>query len=395
MSFTKQSNRLDDALIAGHITHDQYLAAGGRTPETMLRGLREGSDALVKRHGIREIRSSKDMLSPDFHRQDFLKFLLSDPSTHIENFGPDSTDWKAINDAKRLNTVNPTILEDLYSKLDRSGPVYAQVNSGAEGLINLHKNRVLRQALSLRDTEALGAFSSPGNLIYTPTASTDTLGTRLNDLLGRKRNALDSEFDAELTRRHEIDEYRYNDLGQKSKRTLGSFGHAHPRVILNEHINLARAPKGTRNSSIDMRYRSREIPAYNIASEGRFEYGKGFKDVPIKPGGSYDFNAAKRSIERSIADDFFDNREMSRAARQAALKAAPVNETLSGLLGDLARTSGKSLITRTLSNAPDASLLGRLSNFIIKHSEYAPSNKSHLKIAYEMGAQEALRRAGI
>lgn len=164
---------------------------------------------------------------------------------------------------------------------------------------------------------------------------------------------------------------------------------------MNEHINLARAPKGTRNSSIDMRQRSREVPAYNIASEGRFEYGKGFKDVPIKPGGSYDFSAAKRSIERSIADDFFDNREMSRAARQAALKAAPSNETLSGLLGDLARTSGKSLITRTLSNAPDASLLGRLSNFIIKHSEYAPPKQSHLKTAYEMGAQEALRRAGI
>lgn len=409
MSFTKQSNRLDDALIAGHITHDQYLAAGGRTPETMLRGLREGSDALVKRHGIREIRSARDLVSPEAMRRLELKKLLgSRPDFSPYDFPGiplrqwEIADGKLLNAAaKQFDTMDDAALDELYSKLNKKGDYYSKINDTVESNIKADKPRVLNSFLTLDDTEASAAYASPRSHLYAPTADGDTLGTKLKNLVGLKRNALDAEFEAELIRRHEIDEYRYDSLRRKNKKTLMSFGHVHPRVIVNEHENLARGPQRVREYFIDRRSRIGEAPAYSAASEGKFEYGKGLRSVPKKPGGSFDFNAAKRSIENSIADEFYDNPYLSSKYKELQVNHFR-DQGLGRYIKDGLRNALETQVDRAresvvgaLIKAPDASLLGRLSNFIIKHSEYSPANKSHLKTAYEMGAQEALRRAGI
>jgi hypothetical protein len=389
----KIANRLDDALIAGHITHDQYLAAGGRTPETMLRGMSEGSDALVKRHGIKEIRTARELAAPEPRRRKMLKEILESPGWGGAPLGGD--DWKAIRDVQKSKSFDDASLDALYAKLDRKGIVFKDIEKSVNPKVEGYKRQALANAFSLGDTEARGAHALFGSHIYTPTAATDTLGTKLRNLFGKGRDPFEAVFEAELIRRHEVDEARYHKAGRKSKKTLRSFGHAHPRVILNEHANVARAPKNVRDVLLDLRKSTYETPAYNIASGGRFEYGKGIKDIPIKPGGSYDFNAAKRSIENSIADEVFGDARASAAARQKALKKAKIVPSAIERLSKTLRGAGKGAIVNSLLKAPDKSLLGRLSNFIIKNSEYDPSKKSHLKIAHDLGAQAALEELGL
>ena len=384
----KIANRLDDALIAGHITHDQYLAAGGRTPETILSGLREGSDSLVKRQGIREIRSARDMTSPEVHRRLRLEEIIKTPKFDGVRMG--TPDWKLLLKARTEKKFDDATLDDLYSKLDKRGGTFTDVEAASFSRPRRYRRDVLLDAFSLGDTEARGAHSLFGSHIYTPTAATDTLGTKLRNLVGKGRDPFEADFDAELIRRHEIDEARYHAAGQKNKKTLKSFGHAHPRVILNEHANVARAPKNVRDAFIDLRKSSYETPAYNIASDGRFEYGKGIKDIRTKPGGSYAFNSAKREIENSIADEVFGDVAASAVARQKALKKAKIFPSAIEQLSGALRGAGKGAIVNSLLKAPESSLLGRLSKFIIKHSEYDPPKKSHLKIAYDLGAQAAL-----
>ncbi len=389
----KIANRLDDALIAGHITHDQYLAAGGRTPETMLRGMSDGSDALVKRRGIKEIRTAKELASPEPYRREMLKEILESPGWGGAPLGGD--DWRAIRDVQKSKAFDDASLDALYAKLDRKGIVFKDIEKSVNPTVNAYKRLALANAFSLGDTEARTAHSLYGSHIYTPTAATDTLGTKIRNLFGKGKDPFEALFEAELIRRHEVDEYRYNKAGRKSKKTLKSFGHGHPRVILNEHANVTRAPKNVRDVFLDLRKSSYETPAYNVASGGRFEYGKGIKDIPIKPGGSYDFNAAKRSIENAIADEVHGDVVASSAARQKALKKAKIYPSVIEQLKSALRGAGKSVIVNTLLKAPDKSLLGRLSNFIIKHSEYDPPKKSHLKIAHDLGAQAALEELGL
>lgn len=397
MKFTKLSNRLDDALIAGHITHDQYLAAGGRTPEAMLSGLRRGSDALVNKHKIREIRSARDLVSPEQHRRVVLGDILRNPGKGAGFGTPDYALTWALKKPRQkggplVTEFDDAALDDLYTKLDPKGHILADVDKEVAYRTKQFKRMALENFVRMADDEARNAHAMGGSHIYTPTANTDTLGTKLRNLVGKKRNPFEADFEAELIRRHEIDESRFRDLGKKSKKTLQSFGHVHPRVILNEHASLARASKGVRDAFINVRNSNYEAPAYSIASGGNFEYGKGFNDVPRKPGGGYDFSAAKRSIENSIADEVLGDRDLARKARQETVQHLVKKPSFLDVLRNEVQGTAKNSIVGALSKAPDSSLLGRLSNFIIKHSEYSPG-QSPLKTAYYLGAQEALRQA--
>lgn len=391
MSFTKQSNRLDDALIAGHITHDQYLAAGGRTPETMLRGLREGSDALVKRHGIREIRSLQELLSPETQRRNAVHLFFKGPRFH--KFLPEDRVLRPFKGSKNLRNED---LDFIYSEIKARHPsLLKTIESITDDNMVSDKKSALETFLNLRDRESRNAYSLDDSHVFTPKANSGTLGGKLKSLIGLRRKELDAEFEAEIARRHEIDEIRYQALADKTKKRLMSTYHAHPRVILNEHAALVRAPKSVREGFIDLRTGTKEVPGYWHLSGKNFLYGKGFSRVPVKPGGSYDFNAAKRIIENSIADIDPDSPSKSLLHRNTLVsRNATEPSWLKKLISKYESRARNSLVSKLMS-AQDGTLLNRISNLILKHAEYSPDNKSHLKTAYEMGAQEALRRAGI
>jgi hypothetical protein len=349
----KIANRLDDALISGAITHDQYLAAGGRSPEIMLQGLRRGSDALVDRHRIREIRSARELASPDTWRRAALRRVLSDPRLGGAIY--DSDDWKALRALRSADSWPEASLDELFSKLDREGQVFKDIEEKVDAKVGPYRRNAIARALRPEALEASGAHALAGSHIYTPTALY-TVG----------RDPLEADFDAELTRRHEIDEDRYSHLGQKSKKTLRSLGHAHPRVILNEHANIARAPKNVRDEYIAGRNASYEVPSYNLESGGRFEYGKALK-------------GSKRSIENSIADKVFGAPDASFDARIRALEEANAMPLDFNRLKMHTGIDFTDPLVDAIAKAPDTSLLGRLSKFIIKHSEYDPSKEPPIR----------------
>ena len=234
----KTANRLDNALISGDITHRQYLAAGGRTPEIMLQGLRRGSDALVDRLGITEYNNRDEYYSEPVQKK------IRKRSLGMRYERPETTD---------------RIVKDLIK--EKVGP-----------------KAKLMDFMSLGPSALGGGHSlSDSKVIFVDKNPSRTGLERLRGLFGgASKTSRDAPFISELTRRHEIDEVRF----RNDKLKLHAHGHSSPRVILEEHSNLRRMPEPVSNFFRRARALSLESPTYSSLSNGDFAYGKSLSGPP-------------------------------------------------------------------------------------------------------------------
>jgi hypothetical protein len=233
----KIANRLDDALISGAITQDQYLAAGGRSPDRMLQGLRRGSDSLVKNRGIQEYGNRAEFYSKPVQKGIYEKI-------YGQVQMPGSADWLPglIDQKAAENIKNKTGLRSRISNFFSLRP-----NQGAEAYAEANTLFVDRNRRKTGLERLISALSKP-----------------------RPDTAFNDEYLHELTRRHEIDEIRF----AKDKLSLSAHGHNSPKIILQEHSNIMRAPKPVRDSlRLDRAY-SFETPLFSSLTDGNFVYGK-------------------------------------------------------------------------------------------------------------------------
>lgn len=232
----KIANRLDDALISGAITHDQYLAAGGRSPERALEGLRRGSDSIAKKHYITEY-------------NDPSKYYNIAEQKKIYNRAGTRAGWDSVLNTKAVDE-------------------FVQGNMRRAGLLNRINNFFALSPSAVNDAHAYPERRT----VFVNKNPSKTGLERLKDLLNRKGTP-SSSYDPylyELTRRHELDEVRF----RKDKLRLDAHGHSSPRVILQEHANLMHMPPTVKDRFRRFRALTVEAPVYSALTDGDFVYGK-------------------------------------------------------------------------------------------------------------------------
>jgi len=275
----KIANRLDDALISGAITHDQYLAAGGRSPERVLEGLRRGSDSIAKKHYIKEY-------------NDPSKYYNIAEQKKIYNRRGALAGWD----------LNPEAVDEFVKGNMRN----ASLKNRVSNFFSIFPG-ALNDGHSYPDLRTTFVNKNPSK----------TGLERLRGLLNRKGTPSSSYNPHlyELIRRHELDEIRFGD----DKLKLLSRGHSSPRVILQEHANLMRMPSYVKDNLRRARALTTESPVYSALTDGDFVYGKSM-------------SGSKNRLAKLIADRGTDLKEIRKTNLNKLLNSPDLLKHLKNVL---------------------------------------------------------------
>ena len=281
------ANALDKRRIAGRISYEDYIAAGGRSSEQMVAGLDRGSNALMRIHGITE-KTPSEFFSPEYiYGKDF------------ETFPPHV--------AERAREQLKDKLDSFGEKITGYNPVTGNAYSIDRGIAALKRKAI-----------ALPEFDDKNYL-----------------------DAKSGTANRALTRRHEVDEIRTAPRDSRGEfidggpKTLKTQGHSSPKVITREHENLMRlSPEVTKNGIIDVRYSPDgefEAQSYGGMSGGKFQYGRRLNDVP---GPTMNMKKFWKNTQREIADPY-DSDEISQAVRNHFINLDPdIARFRQGILSD-------------------------------------------------------------
>lgn len=252
------ANALDKRRIAGRISYEDYIAAGGRSSDQMVAGLDRGSNALMRIHGITE-KTPSEYFSPE----------TAYGKGVIDTFPPDLAEEARI-DLKRMQDSAFT------GRITDYNPVTGNTYSTNTGKANLVKKMIV-----------LPEFDDKNYL-----------------------DAKSGTVERAITRRHEVDEIRTaprdsrGQLIESGPKTLDTQGHASPKVITREHENMMRISPEVAKNKIEARYSPLtgfEAQSYEGMSGGKFQYGRRLNDVP---GPTMNMKKFWKNTQRQIADPF-------------------------------------------------------------------------------------------
>lgn len=224
----KVANALDRRRIAGRVSYDDYIRAGGRSQERMIAGIEARNDAFKRLHDIYEVAPSKPFEMGNMDKMSFGEMLKQ----------------------KSKEIAHEALQEEM-----RKHPS-----------LRTHVNEINNQRFTVPHASSTAVGSAKSFIIHPET----------------KKELVP------LLRSHEINEMRYAPKPHESatgKRTIMSSTHNSPRVITQEHQDLMRLPdrmgsdlRNARQSS----FNAHEAYKYEQMSKGKFRFGEGLSELPSR-----------------------------------------------------------------------------------------------------------------